>query len=206
MEALFLRNYFSNLTAKMNSRIVPLLRTRFCVTTRGLYRPHSRSYYTNTDQLKKSDPYATLGLSWGASLTEIKAAYHRNARELHPDVSNLDPSVALEKFKLVKQAYDVLMGNAQNNNDTEWAFGIWRNSDKIAQNRTDVAGIKRKRPMKPADSLKNGWGISQLGHPDGRGVITSRDEYLSSGQRSSTVGTGRSKWVAKKEYNPWKPE
>ena len=164
----------------------------------------SRSYFTNTEQLKKTDPYAALGLSWGATLSEIKQAYHRHARELHPDVSKLDPSVALEKFKHIKHAYDVLMGNEKNNDLEEWSFGIWRNSDIIAQNRTDVAGIKRKRPMKPADSLKSSWGVGQLGHPDGRGVATTlRGEYLSSGPKTSTVGTGQSKWVAKKEYKPW---
>ena len=176
------------------------------------YRP----YFTNTDQVKKTDPFATLGLSWGATSAEIKEAYRRHARELHPDVSKLDPSIALEKFKLVKDAYDKLMNNknggiGQHRTDLleEWSFAIWRNSDIIAQDRTDVAGVMKKRPVKPADSLRkgSGWGISQLGHPDGRG-ISSRAEYLSSGERqlSSTVGTGRSKWVAKKEYKPWKPE
>jgi DnaJ-class molecular chaperone len=164
-----------------------------------------RPYFTNTDQLKKTDPYAILGITWGASLSEIKTAYHNQARQLHPDVTKLDPSEALEQFKLVKNAYEALMGNSSEN-DSEWAFSIWRNSDIIAQNRTDVAGLKRKRPKKPADSFKNGWGVRQIGHPDGRGVSTSRGEYLANGQRSSTVGTGQNKWVKKKEYKPWNPK
>lgn len=163
-----------------------------------------RPYFTNTDQLKKTDPYAILGITWGAPLSEIKAAYHNQARQLHPDVSKLDPSEALEQFKRVKHAYEVLVGNSAEN-DTEWAFSIWRTSDIIAQNRTDVAGVKRKRPMKPADSLKNGWGVGQIGHPDGRGVTTSKGEYLANGQRS-TVGSGQNKWVKKKEYKPWNPK
>lgn len=184
------------------------LRMRRITQSACLYKDfskQSRPYFTNTDQMQKTDPYAILGLSWGASLSEIKAAYHNQARQLHPDVSKLDPSEALEQFKRVKHAYEVLMGNSDEN-DTEWSFSIWRNSDIIAQNRSDVAGVKRKRPMKPADSLKNGWGVGQLGHPDGRGVSASRGEYLTSGTRSSTVGTGQSKWVKKKEYKPWKPK
>merc|ERR1719401_2484452 len=83
----------------------------------------------------------------------------------------------------------------------------------IAQERTDVAGQMRKRPARPAGSETKRWGMASLGHPDGRGLSTGhRGEYLSSGgekrptQRSSTVGTGRSKWVKQKEFRPWNPE
>lgn len=53
-----------------------------------------------------SDLYGTLGVAPGASLDEIKKAYRRLARELHPDV-NPDPATQ-EKFKEVTHAYDVL--------------------------------------------------------------------------------------------------
>jgi molecular chaperone DnaJ len=53
-----------------------------------------------------SDHYATLGLSRGATSDEIKKAYRRLARELHPDV-NPDPETQ-EKFKEVTAAYEVL--------------------------------------------------------------------------------------------------
>lgn len=53
-----------------------------------------------------SDLYATLGVSRDASMDEIKKAYRRLARELHPDV-NPDPQTQ-EKFKEVTHAYDVL--------------------------------------------------------------------------------------------------
>ncbi len=52
------------------------------------------------------DYYGTLGVSTNASPEEIKRAYRRLARELHPDL-NPDPET-LEKFKAVTAAYEVL--------------------------------------------------------------------------------------------------
>ena len=53
-----------------------------------------------------NDYYADLGVSRDASAEEIKRAYRRAARKLHPDV-NPGPE-AEEQFKRVSQAYDVL--------------------------------------------------------------------------------------------------
>ncbi|GIH47433.1 molecular chaperone DnaJ [Microbispora rosea] len=53
-----------------------------------------------------NDYYATLGVRRDASQEEIKKAYRRLARELHPDV-NPDPETQ-ERFKEINQAYEVL--------------------------------------------------------------------------------------------------
>ncbi|NDG95460.1 MAG: molecular chaperone DnaJ, partial [Actinobacteria bacterium] len=53
-----------------------------------------------------TDYYAMLGVSRDASAEEIKKAYRRLARELHPDV-NPDPEHQ-ERFKQVTAAYEVL--------------------------------------------------------------------------------------------------
>lgn len=53
-----------------------------------------------------ADHYETLGVSRDATQEEIKRAYRRLARQLHPDVNPSE--VASEKFKDVTHAYDVL--------------------------------------------------------------------------------------------------
>jgi DnaJ-class molecular chaperone len=54
-----------------------------------------------------ADPYATLGVSRGANEKDIKSAYRKLAKELHPD-RNKDNPKAAERFSDVTRAYDLL--------------------------------------------------------------------------------------------------
>lgn len=186
-----------------------------------------RSYFTNGDAMKKTDPYAILGLNWGdgATTSDIRAAFRAKARLLHPDVNKVDsPDQALKKFQALQQAYEQIMKSTTTGSNgslgyvpEEWRAAIWRQGDRIAMDRTDVAGVMRKRPSQPAVVSKE-WqygGRNLLGHPSGRGIVhqTTRGEFLADGdsqgpsvKRTSSVGRGLNKWVTPKEFKPWNPE
>lgn len=78
-----------------------------------------------------ADHYEVLGVSRDSSEDEIKKAYRRLARQLHPDVNPSED--AAERFKSVTHAYDVLsdadsrrrydMGGDQNGNGGFGGFG-----------------------------------------------------------------------------------
>src|SRR5205807_5437199 len=59
----------------------------------------------------EKDFYKELGVSSEASADEIKRAYRKLARDLHPD-TNADPSAA-ERFKAVSEAHSVLSDPAK---------------------------------------------------------------------------------------------
>ena len=54
-----------------------------------------------------ADLYSTLGVARSASETDIKKAYRKLAKELHPD-RNKGNASASDRFSKVTQAYDIL--------------------------------------------------------------------------------------------------
>jgi len=171
-----------------------------------------RGYFTNGQKIHKDDPFKVLGLEWGdgATSAEVKAAFRKQAQKLHPDVNHTDtPEDAIVKFQQLQRAYESLMKNIAGVNGDQldleqWRLALWRQSDRLALDRTVVAGVKRKRPVPPASVSKSY--ARELGHPGGHGG-TSKGEYIGEiSKRPSSVGTGRSKWVKPKEFKPWSPE
>lgn len=59
-----------------------------------------------------ADPYSTLGVQRSASEKEIKSAYRKLAKELHPDRNKENPKAA-EKFSDATKAYDLLSDSAK---------------------------------------------------------------------------------------------
>ena len=54
-----------------------------------------------------ADPYSILGVARGATEKDVKSAYRKLAKQLHPD-RNTDNPKAAEKFSEITQAYDLL--------------------------------------------------------------------------------------------------
>ncbi|MDP3674439.1 MAG: DnaJ C-terminal domain-containing protein [Novosphingobium sp.] len=54
-----------------------------------------------------ADPYTILGVARGATEKDIKSAYRKLAKELHPDRNTANPKAA-EKFSEITRAYDLL--------------------------------------------------------------------------------------------------
>lgn len=91
-----------------------------------------------------ADPYQTLGVARTASEAEIKSAYRKLAKELHPD-RNKDNPKAAERFSEVTNAYDLL-------------------SDKDKRARFDRGEIDADgNPANPFAGMGGGFGGGQRG-------------------------------------------
>src|SRR5436190_20044022 len=60
----------------------------------------------------EKDYYAALGVPKDASAADIKKAYRKLARDLHPD-KNPGDKAAEDRFKTVSEAYDVLSDDSK---------------------------------------------------------------------------------------------
>ena len=66
----------------------------------------------STRDFLEKDYYKTLGVPKDAKADEIKKAYRKLARDLHPD-KNPGNKLAEDKFKAISEAYDVLSDDAK---------------------------------------------------------------------------------------------
>ncbi|XP_020595498.1 chaperone protein dnaJ GFA2, mitochondrial-like [Phalaenopsis equestris] len=64
-------------------------------------------HFHGTKSMSARDYYDVLGVSKGASSSDIKKAYYGLAKKLHPDTNKEDPD-AEKKFQEVQRAYEVL--------------------------------------------------------------------------------------------------
>ena len=69
----------------------------------------------------KRDYYDVLGLGKDASESDIKLAYRRLAKKLHPDMNKTDPK-AKEKFIELQEAYEVLSDPNKRRNYDQFGF------------------------------------------------------------------------------------
>jgi hypothetical protein len=105
-----------------------------------------------------ADYYALLGVGRDANADEIKMAYRRLARELHPDV-NPDP-VAQERFKEVTHAHDVLSDPNKRQMYDLGGDPLPAAGGYFGQARTDhseTGGYQRGWPLRSDGSWSQSW-------------------------------------------------
>lgn len=67
----------------------------------------------------RKDYYEVLGVSKNASLSEVKKAYYKLAKQYHPDVNKNDPNAA-KKFQAVSEAYEILGDDTKRKQYDQW--------------------------------------------------------------------------------------
>ena len=98
-----------------------------------------------------SNYYEVLGLARNASGKDVRDAYRRLARRLHPDVNPGDKAAA-ERFKRVNEAYEVLSDEKSRGAYDEFG-GNWRHADELRR-----AGVGRGARMHGFGDI--GWASS----------------------------------------------
>lgn len=91
------------------------------------------------------DPYLILGVARTASIDEIKIAYRRIARRLHPDINPLSPGAATQ-FQDVSAAYELLMDTDRRRSFDREA---WNAASRTA--RFVMSATPSKRSIQPLD-------------------------------------------------------
>lgn len=99
----------------------------------------------NTDQLTRY--YQILGVSSKASLAEIKQAYKKQAKKLHPDINKA--SNAHEQFILLNEAYEYLQ-NKKTGKVYSHRNGQYSKAKKSPKSQTDWENQERERARRRA--------------------------------------------------------
>ncbi len=68
--------------------------------------------------------FEILGVKEGASEDEIKLAYHKLAKQYHPDLNKGDPK-ANEKFIELQDAYNAILNQKENQEDLSCSKETW---------------------------------------------------------------------------------
>ena len=111
------------------------------------------------------DYYATLGVAKTATEKEIKQAYRKLARKLHPDVNPGDKA-AEARFKEINEAYEVL-GDPDKR----------KKYDELGANWRHVRAGRRRRPAPGARGAGGAWNVN-VGGAGGGGFRTMTEDEM----------------------------
>ncbi|WP_425987811.1 J domain-containing protein [Brevundimonas sp. TWP2-3-2] len=134
------------------------------------------------------DPYKELGVSRGANAADIKAAFRKLAKELHPDKNRGDKATE-ERFKRVSAAFDIL-----SDPDTKSKYDTGQID---ADGQPQYRGYSGGQPGGGAGMGTGGFGgFGAGGGPGGRGAFEDLDlddifGRFGGGGRGRAAGFGR---------------
>ena len=114
---------------------------------------------------RKRDPFEVLGVARDASDAEIKKAYRRLVKELHPDMGDASD---VERFRAVKEAYESV-STADKRRDYERAHAHAVPVSWTSGFHEPIRPLRRSRPFRRAETPV---------HVD---IILSSDEALQGG-------------------------
>ncbi|HET7119028.1 MAG TPA: J domain-containing protein, partial [Hanamia sp.] len=131
------------------------------------------------------DYYKTLGVAKNASAEDIKKAYRKLARKLHPDVNPNDKE-AHKKFQQINEANEVLSDPEKRKKYDQYGEN-WKHADQYEQ--------ARKEQTRQGGGGFGGFGTGEFGGDFGGGEYTysSGDEGSFSDFFESLFGGGRSR-------------
>jgi molecular chaperone DnaJ len=124
---------------------------------------------------KRKDYYESLGVDRDCSQAEIKTAYRKLARKYHPDVNPGDLSAA-NKFKEIKEAYDVLKNPLTRDRYDQYGH---RGLEAGFQNEQDISEFvisdSEAEPVESSDLFKESgmddlYNISDMGATTGEAL------------------------------------
>lgn len=162
------------------------------------------------------DPYAELGVSRAASADDVRKAYRKLAKELHPDVRPNDKK-AEERFKKVTAAFNLLSDSAQKarfdrgeiDADGNERMGFGSRAYQRAHSHAGANGAApgpQDTPFDLGDIFSDLFGSSAGGGPRGFGRMRGRDirftleidfiEAANGGRRRVQLAEGRTLDIA----------
>jgi DnaJ-class molecular chaperone len=149
--------------------------------------------------LETEDLYSVLGLRRNASKEEVKKAYRKLARELHPD-RNKNDKQAEEKFKKVTAAYAVLGDEEKRKLYDE--FGIDGLRDGFDPNIWRKYGSSGRKKYQERKGEGRGFGGFEYGGFEGFGAMEDIFESLFGGKRGGRTERKRERWKSEPEKGP----